>query len=371
VAYDAAGSEVSDDVNTMAYGARELLGSAGQNVSAYAYDGFRRRVQAQMAGGQQRVSLYDGGDQLLAESSSTTPASIANEYVWFGNRPVAQFDANATHWSFADHLGTPLIQTDATASISWQAEYEPFGAVFSLRAGDVHQPLRLPGQEAQQFDTGANGINELSYNHARWYRPGWGRYTQSDPIGVSGDVNLYAYAGDAPDMAIDPSGLCLIKVYYHQIEDGGIFTAMANHGILRVTDNNGGSTDRMYDAEPSNGARFYNYGLVKADPYVWSDREGKAPDIRGAIYRSAAHFKDRGPLTVVNNSLPCDCYVKRLDATTNALNAAHLEYDPFAIDPWSGNSNSALYEWLKSIGAESKPTGWFNHPWIPGYHAVL
>ncbi len=166
----------------MAYGARELMGSALPSVTAYAYDGFRRRVQTQTSSGLQRVSLYDNTDRLLAESLSASPSSIAYDYVWFGDRPIAQLDTTTTHWTVADHLGTPLLQTDTTGAVSWQAEYEPYGNIYALRAGDVHQPLRLPGQEAQQFDTGAAGLNSISYNGARWYHPRWGRYTQNDPV---------------------------------------------------------------------------------------------------------------------------------------------------------------------------------------------
>jgi RHS repeat-associated protein len=74
--------------------------------------------------------------------------------------------------------------------------------------GDVHQPLRLPGQSAEQFDMGANGFSPLSYNNARWYQPTWGQYTQPDPLGFAGSpTNLYAYANNDPLALIDPSGL--------------------------------------------------------------------------------------------------------------------------------------------------------------------
>ena len=209
IAYDAAGSELSDGVNTFAYGARELLGSALPNVQTYAYDGLRRRVESQTATGMQRTSLYDGENHLLAESdlSTSTPSTIAYDYVWFGDRPVAQLDAVGTHWTHADHLGTPIVQTDASGAVSWQAEHEPFGKVWSLRSGDVHQPLRLPGQVSDQFDAGANGVGELSYNNARWYRPAWGRYTQIDPIPTREATDPYAYALDNPTTADDPSGM--------------------------------------------------------------------------------------------------------------------------------------------------------------------
>jgi hypothetical protein len=65
-----------------------------------------------------------------------------------------------------------VTQTDATATVTWRVEYEPYGEVFAYRTGATrHQPLRFPGQE---YDSAAP---ERAYNIFRWYRAGWGRYT--------------------------------------------------------------------------------------------------------------------------------------------------------------------------------------------------
>ncbi len=45
------------------------------------------------------------------------------------------------------------------------------------------------------------------YNSFRWYRSRWGRYTRTDPLGLSGDLNLYRYAAGTPIAAIDRLGL--------------------------------------------------------------------------------------------------------------------------------------------------------------------
>lgn len=45
------------------------------------------------------------------------------------------------------------------------------------------------------------------YNIFRWYRSGWGRYTQADPIGLRGGSNLYRYALANPIRYTDPLGL--------------------------------------------------------------------------------------------------------------------------------------------------------------------
>jgi RHS repeat-associated protein len=47
----------------------------------------------------------------------------------------------------------------------------------------------------------------LLYRRNRYYDPGSGRFTQEDPIGLAGGLNLYGYAGGDPVNFWDPFGL--------------------------------------------------------------------------------------------------------------------------------------------------------------------
>ena len=46
----------------------------------------------------------------------------------------------------------------------------------------------------------------INLNRNRYYQPKYGRFTSRDPIGFSGDSNLYRYANDNPVMFTDPFG---------------------------------------------------------------------------------------------------------------------------------------------------------------------
>ena len=60
--------------------------------------------------------------------------------------------------------------------------------------------LRFPGQ----YYMAETGLNQ---NYFRDYDPLVGRYIESDPIGLNGGINTYAYAGGSPISLIDILGL--------------------------------------------------------------------------------------------------------------------------------------------------------------------
>jgi len=116
------------------------------------------------------------------------------------------FSAEPTvYYILNDHLDTPRSIVDSNNQEVWRWEGEPFGN--TLPDEDPGKTgtkftfnLRFPGQLYDQ-ETGRN------YNMARDYNPETGRYTQSDPIGLVGGINAYAYASNSPTLYVDPLGL--------------------------------------------------------------------------------------------------------------------------------------------------------------------
>jgi len=101
-----------------------------------------------------------------------------------------------------DHLGTPQRISDAGQTVVWDIALAPFGGVAQLTPSLIDN-LRFPGQYADA-ETG------LNYNYFRDYDPSIGRYVESDPIGLGGGVNTYAYVAGNPLSNIDPFGLTTI-----------------------------------------------------------------------------------------------------------------------------------------------------------------
>ncbi len=112
--------------------------------------------------------------------------------------------ASTLYFIHPDHLNTPRLVADATGTTVWRwDQQEPFGNnpadenPSGLGAFDL--PLRLPGQ---YYDKETN----LSYNYFRDYDPSLGRYGESDPIGLYGGINSYAYGDSSPLVFVDPAG---------------------------------------------------------------------------------------------------------------------------------------------------------------------
>jgi RHS repeat-associated protein len=169
-----------------------------QQTTQYTYDAFGHRLAK--AGNVTATTLfqYDGGSRLLEEANAQGSAQA--DYIYLDGRPVAEFSAGKLYFLHDDRLGTPQLATDPTQNPVWIGNYQPFGALTaSSQTALLGQDVRLPGQE-NDLETG------LYHNGFRDYGPGWGRYTQSDPIGLTAGLNTYAYVGNRPTTYIDPTG---------------------------------------------------------------------------------------------------------------------------------------------------------------------
>lgn len=200
-------STVSDGARSFSYDGlmRMSAVTSGSNRTDYIVDGLGRRV-SKKTGTKTTYYIYGLSGELLSESLATNSAIV--EYLWFpepAGAPqllaVSPGTRGVVNYVFTDQLNTPRLVTNSGGVALWRWTSDPFGNTSPvLRAGGFIINLRFAGQ---QFD----GESGLYYNRHRYYDPRTGRYTQSDPIGLAGGINTYAYVGGNPLSYVDPDGL--------------------------------------------------------------------------------------------------------------------------------------------------------------------
>lgn len=209
--FDAAGNLLSDGTASFTYGisGRMEMAAMGGVSTSYRFDGLGQRV-AKTSLSAANYYVYDENGRLIGEYDSN--GQSIQETVYLGNMPIAMVKGPSSktsdrlHYVFTDQLDTPRIVNRASDSqIVWRwDEADPFGFTppnqNPSKLGVFIYNQRFPGQF---FDKETNN----HYNYYRDYEPMLGRYLQSDPIGLAGGVNSYAYVGANPLSRIDPLGL--------------------------------------------------------------------------------------------------------------------------------------------------------------------
>ncbi|MEW8179499.1 MAG: DUF2235 domain-containing protein, partial [Candidatus Thiodiazotropha endolucinida] len=171
-------------------------------VAEYAYNRFGERIKKVIYSLSRKPKvtyyLYDS-HQLTAEADES--GKVTAQYLYQQHRPILKLEGKIAYAIHTDHLGTPRAVTDEAQQTVWSADYSPFGLI-RIEQQVITLNLRLPGQyEDQESGT--------YYNYQRDYDPNTGRYLTSDPIGLKGGLNTYAYVAGDPISAIDPLGLLL------------------------------------------------------------------------------------------------------------------------------------------------------------------
>ncbi|PIT13102.1 RHS repeat domain-containing protein [Snodgrassella alvi] len=148
---------------------------------------------------------------MIQETGPNHPTSL---YIYTDQNsyePLARIDKRGNEpervmYFHTDLNGCPEELTDANGKILWECSFQLWGKrIHEIEHEPIEQNLRYQGQYLDR-ETG------LHYNTFRYYDPDIGRFTQPDPIGLLGGLNLYQYAPNGLTW-IDPWGLsgCSIK----------------------------------------------------------------------------------------------------------------------------------------------------------------
>jgi len=126
-------------------------------------------------------------------------------------------NSNGTQYSTGEHLGSPRVITSSSGSVVSRHDYMPFGEELGAGTGGRTTGMGFSnsGDNNRKKFTGYERDNEtgLDFAQARYNSSTLGRFASPDPFSGSMSTadpqsfNRYAYVGNNPANAADPTGL--------------------------------------------------------------------------------------------------------------------------------------------------------------------
>jgi RHS repeat-associated protein len=170
------------------------VSKTGLPTESYAYDHAGRR-SSKTVGATTTHYLYNGED-LHAEYTTWPRALAVYTHGPETDDPLIRSTATQTIYYHRDGLGSVVATSDPAGNIAGARTYDAWGNVLA-------QTGNIPTYGYTGREPDATG---LIYYRARYYDPGIGRFISKDPAGMPDGVNRYAYVGNDPVNATDPSG---------------------------------------------------------------------------------------------------------------------------------------------------------------------
>ncbi|PYO69992.1 MAG: hypothetical protein DMD37_05055 [Gemmatimonadetes bacterium] len=198
----------------------QIPGSLGWSGNVPAYDLENDSVPPPVATWLSGLTLFDGNPLLgrVAYTYGATldqPLSVIRiaygDTVWNGPRHWWAPFAVIPHWTWRGRPDYSTFADGAPVLCPWPGEpsrcvgrlWKPELFAVALAASDTIAP--------SWYGTLTHGREDgtgTQFHRNRYVDPATGRFTQEDPIGLAGGLNLYGFASGDPVNFADPFGLC-------------------------------------------------------------------------------------------------------------------------------------------------------------------
>jgi len=176
---------------------------SGQTLTAsFAYDAIGRRVTRTIDSHTVHF-LYDGVQAIGELTNGNIEVNLHTSLQI--DDVIARYTAGSAKVYLTDALGSVLAQTREDQGVDSYYAYTPYGETTTL-GPDGGNPIQYTARENEGQATG------LYYYRARYYDPVLKRFIQSDPIGLEGGLNTYAYVLGNPLSYTDPLGLDVVSL---------------------------------------------------------------------------------------------------------------------------------------------------------------
>jgi RHS repeat-associated protein len=228
------------------WSAESLLDSArsdGTYYVKYSYNALQKPAirWRKVSGGSWAIDsfLIWDGDQLVLELDSL--GNRKADYIYFPgsiDQPAVQTigatSVTAIRDFRMDASGNVTGTVDGTA-VSQTVSYDSWGV--PADSGNTDNRLLWKGLMWE------GPVDSLYYVRNRWYDPQFGRFINEDPIGHAGGENLYAFGGNDPVNASDPSGTMDCHTEWGQTMTGDIHGYTVSDWSYEVCEDDGGPPD--------------------------------------------------------------------------------------------------------------------------------
>jgi RHS repeat-associated protein len=275
-----------------------MASATASNLSlSVTYDALGNRVKTTI-NGTNRLWVIDHADPLKRPlMETTTNGTPVRYYVWGAGRLLATIDADdTTRYAHCDDQGNVVALTSTNGLVLFTANYGPYG-----------EPWGTTGTNTIPFDwLGGHGVfhadrSSLYLTRHRAYNTTLKRFLSSDPLGLGGGANLYAYALGNPLSYIDPFGLCAEGISSGamgaagRLEQAGIVRDNYNAWVARYVNDSGGLSPtrndiRDYFNQPGNSTAI-SRGVQPA--YRWEQARNGT---------TSSMMNPRGTSETINNA---------------------------------------------------------------------